>query len=323
MHTSTRRPLLPVSRQTLAALALCAALPCMQPRAASTAVQLAPADTRTVALAFLQRCADGDLDGAYAHWAIPDYVQHNPEIPDGVAGHRVFFEQVESKYGDTRSWANVTDMLLVDGQYFATLHHVFRSPQDQGRLFFDLWRVEDGHIVEHWDVIQPMATQSLHNNGVACGIGESYHSAHAIQDGPGEPVCGRPDPRASRARTLAVVNAYLKLLDSGDVRTAIKRWFSPEYRQHSPTIADGAKGALDYLEHEHGHAAKVRPQLLSGVRTIAEGDLVMMHRLVLYPGAKQPSDNVDIFRVTDGKVSEHWDIKQPVPSTTRSGHPVW
>jgi predicted SnoaL-like aldol condensation-catalyzing enzyme len=30
-----------------------------------------------------------------------------------------------------------------------------------------------------------------------------------------------------------------------------------------------------------------------------------------------------MFRVSDGKISEHWDVKQPVPAITASGHPVW
>lgn len=283
----------------------------------------APPDTRTVALAFLQRCADGDMDGAYAHWAIPDYIQHNPEIPDGVAGHRAFFEEVVHKYGAVGNWANVTDMLLVDGDMFASFHHVYRSAADPGRMFVDIWRVKDGRIIEHWDVIQPIPATQANHNGVACGIYEDYPSARRRQDGPGEPACGRPDPSASRAKSLEVVDAYTRELTDGDVREAIHRWLAPDYRQHSPGIADGVDGAIAYLEREHGRAAKQHPKALTCVRIIAEGDLVLMHRLVQYPGAARPSANIDIFRVTDGRINEHWDVKQAVPEVTRSGHPMW
>ena len=282
-----------------------------------------PPDTRTVALAFLQRCADGDMDGAYAYWATPDYIQHNPEIPDGVAGHHAFFVDVEHKYGAVGNWANVTDMLLVDGDMFASFHHVFRSPDDTGRLFVDIWRVKDGRIVEHWDVIQPVPAIKANHNGFACGIAEDYQSARSRQDGPAELACGRPNPNASRTKSVEVVDAYLRELSGGDVREAIQHWYAPNYRQHQANMADGIDGAIAYLEREHGLAAKARPKELTPTRVVAEGDLVLWHRLVQYPGAERPTSSVDIFRVTDGRITEHWDVKQTVPKVTRNGHPMW
>jgi predicted SnoaL-like aldol condensation-catalyzing enzyme len=283
----------------------------------------APPETRVVALAFLQQWAQGDLEGAYARWAVPDFTQHNPEIPDGVAGHREFMAEMAAKSGEARGWANVTDLLLVDGDLFATLHHAFRSPQDPGRLFVDIWRVDAGHIVEHWDVIQPFPASSANRNGLACGVAEDYGSALKYPSDPTQPACGRPDPRASRDSTLSTVDAYTHELSQGEVRQAIERWFSPDYRQHSPGIADGAAGAIAHLEPEHGKAAKAHPRAVTPMRIIAEGDLVLMHRLVQYPDAERPSANIDIFRVTNGHISEHWDVKEPVPDGTRNGHGMW
>ena len=282
-----------------------------------------PPDTRTVALAFLQRSADGDMDGAYAYWATPDYIQHNPEIPDGVAGHRAFFEGVEHKYGAVENWASVTDMLLVDGDMFARFSHVFRSPDDTGRLFADIWRVKDGRIVEHWDVIRSFPASKANHNGLACGIAEDYQSARSRQDSPAEPTCGRPDPNASRTKSVEVVETYLRELSDGDVREAVQRWSAPGYRQHEASMADGIDGAIVSLEREHGSAAKAHPKALTPTRVVAEGDLVLQHRLVQYPGAERPTSSVDIFRVTDGRISEHWNTKQTVPEVTRNGHPMW
>jgi predicted SnoaL-like aldol condensation-catalyzing enzyme len=282
-----------------------------------------PPDTRTVALAFLQRCADGDMDGAYAYWGTPDFIQHNPDIADGVAGHRAFFEGVEHKYGVVANWVNVTDILLVDGDMFASFHHVFRSPDDTGRMFADIWRVKDGRIVEHWDIIQPIPAIRANHNGYACGIAEDYQSARSRQDGPAEPACGRPNPNASRTKSVEVVDAYLQEVSGGHVREAIQRWFAPDYRQHEASMADGSDGAIATLGREYGSAAKARPKELTPIRTVAEGDLVLRHRLVQYAGAERPTSSVDIFRVTDGRISEHWNVKQTVPEVTRNGHPMW
>ena len=263
------------------------------------------------------------MDGAYAYWATPDFIQHNPDIADGVAGHRAFFAEAEHKYGVVRNWVSVTDMLLVDGDMFARFSHVFRSPDDTGRMFADIWRVKDGRIVEHWDVIQPFPASKANHNGLACGIAEDYQSARSRQDSPAEPACGRPNPNASGAKSVEVVETYLRELEAGHVREAIQRWFAPEYRQHQAEMADGSDGALAYLEREHGSAAKARPKALTPTRVVAEGDLVLQHRLVQYPGAERPTSSVDIFRVTDGRISEHWNVKQTTPEVTRNGHPMW
>lgn len=296
----------------------------VQTLSAATPSEPAPIpNTHAVAQAFLrQMFGEGDMDGAYAGWATTDFIQHNPEMADGIAGHRAFFaEAAREPHGDRNSWVHVTDMRLVDGDLFAMMHHAFRALGDPGRVFFDIWRVEGGRIVEHWDVIQTIPTDIANHNGMGCG-GADYASAQVLGDTLVHPTCGLPDPRASRAQTLSIIDQYTHEIGTSGPRDAIVRWFAPDYRQHSPHMADGIQGAIDHLEREYGPTVKARPNL-GPARIIAEGDLVAEHRIVQYPNAPQPSANVDIFRVTHGHISEHWDIKQPVPAVTRSGHGMW
>ncbi len=280
--------------------------------------------TRALAHAFLERMyGQNDTRGAYHAFAAPDFIQHNPLMADGLAGHDAYFDSLAKQpSGKTVEWAHVFDMVLVDGDLFAVLHHVFRSPEDQGRVFVDLFRVADGKIVEHWDVIQAIPATMPHGNGMACGQGNDYASARALGDTLNHPTCGAPDPRATRKDSMDVIDAYLKDIRAGDVVSGIRRWYSPSYRQHSPTIPDGVEGAITYLEHEYGKTVKALPSL-GPAHVVAEGDYVLFHRLVTYPGQTRPSANVDIFRVTDGKVSEHWDIKQKAPETSANGHGMW
>jgi predicted SnoaL-like aldol condensation-catalyzing enzyme len=59
------------------------------------------------------------------------------------------------------------------------------------------------------------------------------------------------------------------------------------------------------------------------MRTVAEGDYVLRHRLQLDYGAASWSANVDIFRITNGKISEHWDLKQVVPEAAKNSNGMW
>jgi predicted SnoaL-like aldol condensation-catalyzing enzyme len=84
--------------------------------------------------------------------------------------------------------------------------------------------------------------------------------------------------------------------------TVVDRYFSPDYVQHNPVIASGSKAianlipTLKDLSYEIG-------------MVVAEGDLVMVHGRYVGWGPK-PLVAVDIFKVKDRKVVEHWDVMQ-------------
>ncbi len=281
--------------------------------------------TREVAHKFLTRAfIDNEFRDAYETYAHSDFIQHNPKIADGLEGHRAYFEQMAESQadGDASKWAHVTDMLLVDGDLFAVLHHVYRSPEDNGRIVVDIWRVEDGKIAEHWDVIQEIPDGIPHDNGMACGDANDYASAVAHEDSILNPTCGAPDPNASREDSLAYYQAYVDEVGKGDIISAIETWFHPDYKQHSPIIADGKQGAIDYLEREWGGKDAPQP-ILGEQRIVAEGDLVLVHYLYELVGEPTKESHVDIFRFTDGKMSEHWDVKQPIPETSANDNGMW
>ena len=85
--------------------------------------------------------------------------------------------------------------------------------------------------------------------------------------------------------------------------TVLDRLFSPDYRQHNPQIPTGPaaiKAVLASLSKEFKYEMGF---------VAAEGDLVMIHGRYTGWGPK-PMIAVDIFRVSDGKVAEHWDVLQ-------------
>ena len=100
--------------------------------------------------------------------------------------------------------------------------------------------------------------------------------------------------------------------------TVLDRLFSDGYRQHNPLIANGTaaiKAIIAGLSREF----KYEPGLL-----VADGEYVMVHGRYTGWGPK-PMVAVDIFRVADGKIAEHWDVMQEeVPATqSANGHSMF
>ncbi len=91
---------------------------------------------------------------------------------------------------------------------------------------------------------------------------------------------------------------------------AAARYIGANYRQHDPHAADGPEGAVTYAT---GYL-KANPNLrLEFKRIIAEGDFVVVHSFLKPNSSDLGRAIVDIFRVEDGKLVEHWDVMQPVP----------
>jgi predicted SnoaL-like aldol condensation-catalyzing enzyme len=93
------------------------------------------------------------------------------------------------------------------------------------------------------------------------------------------------------------------------VRQAFEDWVHPDYIQHKPTLPDGREAAVRFLENL---LERFPDRIFTIHRVIASDDLVAVH----YHSQASPEDLgfavVDIFRVEDCKLVEHWDVVQPV-----------
>lgn len=94
---------------------------------------------------------------------------------------------------------------------------------------------------------------------------------------------------------------------------AVAQYIGANYRQHNPDAADGPQGVIAYATSY----IKANPQLrMTFKRIIAEGDYVAVHSH-LKPNPQHRGESiVDIFRVENGKLVEHWDVMQQVPQPT-------
>jgi len=103
---------------------------------------------------------------------------------------------------------------------------------------------------------------------------------------------------------------YMRAFTEHQPADAVAKYVGSEYIQHNPDTPSGAdafiKSATDFIARFPQVSVEIK-------RVIAEGDLVVTHDLVKLSPDDRGMAGVDIFRLRDGKIVEHWDVRQPVP----------
>ncbi|MEO5707634.1 MAG: nuclear transport factor 2 family protein [Alteraurantiacibacter sp.] len=94
------------------------------------------------------------------------------------------------------------------------------------------------------------------------------------------------------------------------VRLAFETWVSPGYIQHNPMAPTGRDAAIAFLEPFFAANPGIEYSIK---RIVADGDLVAVHSHGRFSATDRGMAIVDIVRVEDCKVVEHWDVIQPVP----------
>lgn len=122
---------------------------------------------------------------------------------------------------------------------------------------------------------------------------------------------------AQEQKNLAMVLAFSEAVFNQHDMTVAEKMLTEDYVQHNPRVPNGRKGFIDFFK---GFAAS-RPNFKSTIlRSAASGDLVWTHVKVSDGSGKGDTVLVNIFRVVNGKIAEHWDVVQPVPETAANGN---
>lgn len=100
---------------------------------------------------------------AVDRYIAPGYVQHSSLAEPSVAALKRFLDRVRAESPDAPQTIHRS---FVDGDHVITHSHVVRWPGDAGLAVVDIFRVEDGMIVEHWDVIQNVPENPVNPNSM-------------------------------------------------------------------------------------------------------------------------------------------------------------
>ncbi len=91
------------------------------------------------------------------------YTQHNPTAPDGA---EVFPDLIGGLFAQAPQASFHLQRAVAEGDLVVLHYHLRMSPDDLGQAVVDIFRTENGRIVEHWDVIQPVPAESANANGM-------------------------------------------------------------------------------------------------------------------------------------------------------------
>lgn len=132
---------------------------------AQAALALTPQEqsNKDVVLAFYEVAINQkDADAAVALVG-PKYIQHNPRAPDGVEGLKGFLGYLKSSSPQGKGQIK---RVIVQGDLVVLHVHSVPTPGALGMAIVDIFRVENGKVVEHWDVMQPVPEKAAHDNGM-------------------------------------------------------------------------------------------------------------------------------------------------------------
>ncbi len=218
----------------------------------------------------------------------PEYVQHNPQVATGRDALMGLIPLVE------QSGMTVTTHRVIAEGDLVVLHSQFDNAHAFGApslAAFDVFRVEDGVVVEHWDNLQPIPDATVSGRGML--------------DGPTE-ITDLDQTEANKELVLGFVVDVL----GGANPSNVTAYMDPEvYMQHNPNIADGYAGLVDAIESFAAQGQVItafEPRLV-----VAEGNFVFVASEAVMGG--DPWAFFDLWRVEDGLIVEHWDVVSPIP----------
>jgi len=119
-------------------------------------------ENKRAAIAYFEKAINEfDTDTAIALYGGQHYKQHNPLIENDWAGLQKFFGWLRDNHPKSRLHIK---RAFADGDFVLLHSEWVRTPGERGEAVVDIVRFEDGKIVEHWDVVQPVPESPKNNN---------------------------------------------------------------------------------------------------------------------------------------------------------------
>ncbi len=242
--------------------------------------------TKETVGAFLSAVMQGDT-ATMRQLANADYIQHNPYVPTGLAPFIGLLPVLQA------AGTNPENVRMFQDGNFVFMHNIWHNAQPFGAdemVAFDILRVDDnGKVAEHWDAMMPQTPPNP--SGRTLTDGDT-----AIHD------VDKTEANKEQVRQLFDVLIHGT---PEQVGAAVQANFAPDYKQHNPMTADGLHGFMAALPTEQWVFQKQH-------KVLGEGNFVLSIAEGTHKG--KPAAFYDLVRLEDGKIVEHWDVIQPIPT---------
>ena len=212
------------------------------------------------------------------------YIQHNLGAADGLAGLAALLAALPKGAAKVH-----TVRVFQDGDFvFAHTDYDFFGP----KVGFDIFRFENGKIVEHWDNLQEAAGPNP--------------SGHTMTDGPTEAA----DLDKTEANKKLVATFVDDILVNGRMDKLADYIDDARYTQHNPQIGDGLSGLAAAFKAMADAGLTVKYDKVH--RVLGKGNFVLTVSEGVFGG--KHTAFYDMFRVDNGKIVEHWDTLEAIPA---------
>ena len=233
-------------------------------------------------LANLFGTASRNLDIALKRIDPTRYVEHDPRVPGSIKGLRQHISRlppIDYRFKVVRVFS---DGPLIVAQSEGTL-------KGQTTVFFDVFKLEDDLVVEHW--------------GFSAPGGPPNKSGHTQADGPTQ-----SRHHADTERNKKLVQSYYQTVHIEGHHERIREWFDGDICvRHEPGVQDGINAFLRDL------AVATKSRTIDEIKlVVGEGDFVF----IAARGTHQelPCLYIDLYRAENDKIVEHWGFFEDVPS---------
>lgn len=211
------------------------------------------------------------------------YIQHNLMAADGIEGLQGLLSILPAKGVEVDVVRAFTDG---DYVFTQTAYNLF-EPQ----VGFDIFRFENGLIVEHWDNLQAKATQT-------------NPSGRTQLDGSTDIT----DPEKTSANKALVENFVDAILVKGEFNKLSDFIEGENYRQHNTQIADGLSGLSDAFAYMASQGIVMR--YTKNHQILGQGNFVLSVSEGMFAGKE--TSFYDLFRIENDKIVEHWDVIETI-----------
>lgn len=209
-----------------------------------------------------------------------DYIQHNPTVKQGRAGIIEMINYLKTLPPPPVGAKSPIIRAIQEGDLVVT--HLDITFMGKRMAVIDLFKLKDGMLAEHWDVIQEMPDQMGMAITATNGTAEINESASAI-------------------KSKEIVERFYKAVIQ---KVPVINLVKPDYIEHDATVIESGKSLDAYWSDDNSRQIKIH-------RIIGEGNFVVVQSE--FKRADKAFVFYEIFRVEQEKIAEHWSVRQAIP----------